>query len=575
MLVLLLLGVGLTSPLRAESVLYGVGGDFKGFDPVDAGDVESAEQISRVFEGLLEYDYLVRPYRVVPRLAEALPEVAADNLTYTFRLKKGVRFSDDACFPGGKGREVTAEDFIFSLKRILDPKLQSQGSWILENHLLGVAEWQKNGKFDAPLPGLVATDRHTLQIKLSKPYPQLLWVLTMQYAFVLPREAVEFYQKDFRSHPVGTGPFRLKSWRRRYRIEYERNPSFSGQNYPSEGAPGDKEAGLLEDAGKALPLVDRIIEYDVKEFYTLWQMFLGGHIFAGGLNKDHFEKAITPQLDLSDDLKQRGIRLYKTPEMSTYYIGFNMQDPVVGASPDPVVNEKRKKLRQGFACALDMARYCKFLTNGRSIPANSPIPPGVPGYTDAPYPYRYDRERAKQLLAEAGYPGGKDAKGNPLRLTMITAGAGSADARQAAEFYMDQLRQVGIELVVQALSFPEYLRREYEGNFQLAIAGWIIDYPDAENFLKLFYGPNKIPGVNVTSYQNPEFDKLYDQIAVMPDSPERTALYQKMAAMTMEDCPWALLTYPLTYGLYQPWFQNYKPHAFPYANMKYYKVLPH
>jgi oligopeptide transport system substrate-binding protein len=548
-------------------ILYGAGGDFKGFDPVDAGDVESAEQLSRVYEGLLEYDYLVRPYRVIPRLAAALPDVSPDNLTYTFRLKSGVRFSDDPCFPGGKGRAVTAEDFVYSLKRVLDPKLESQGSWILENHLLGAPEWQKAGKFDTPLPGLVAVDRHTLQIKLAKPYPQLLWVLAMQYAFVIPREAVEFYGDDFRSHPVGTGPFRLKSWRRRYRIEYERNPTFSGQTYPSEGAPGDKEAGLLDDAGRPLPLVDGIVEYYVSEYYTLWQMFLGGHIFAGGLNKDYFEKAISPELGLTDDLKKRGIRLYKTPEMTTTYIAFNMNDPVVGG--------QNRKLRQAFACAIDVPKYCKVITNDRYIPANSPIPPGVPGYTDAPYLYRYDPARAKQLLAEAGYPGGKDAKGEPLRLTMITGGAGSTDARQAAEFYIDQLRAVGIELVVQPLSFAEYLRREHEGNFQLAIAGWVIDYPDAENFLKLFYGPNKAPGVNISSYQNAEFDRLYDQVAVMADSPARTALYEQMAGLVMEDCPWALLTYPLTYGLYQPWFQNYKPHAFHYPNMKFYKVLPH
>jgi ABC-type transport system substrate-binding protein len=561
--------------LLAESVIYGIGGDFKGFDPVDAGDVESAEQISRVYEGLLEYDYLVRPYRVIPRLAAALPAISADNLTYTFRLKPGVRFSDDPCFPGGKGREVTAADFVYSLKRVLDPKLQSQGSWILENHLLGVEAWQKAGQFDAPLPGLVATDKHTLEIKLAKPYPQLLWVLTMQYAFVLPREAIEYYKQDFRSHPVGTGPYRLKSWRRRYRIEYERNPTFSGQNYPSEGEPGDKAAGLLEDAGQPLPVTDRIVEYYVSEYYTLWQMFLGGHIFAGGLNKDYFEKAINPQLDLSDDLKQRGIRLYKTPEMSTYYIAFNMNDPVVGVSADPAVNAKRKKLRQAFACAINVPKYCEVITNNRSIPANSPIPPGIPGYVKGDYAYRYDLARAKQLLAEAGYPGGKDAKGNPLRLTMITGGAGSTDARQAAEFYVDQLHAAGIELVVQPLSFSEYLRRGHDGNFQLAIAGWVIDYPDAENFLKLFYGPNKAPGVNIASYQNAEFDQLYDKVSVMQDSPERTALYEKMAGLVLEDCPWALLTYPLTYGLYQPWFQNYKPHAFPYPNMKYYKVLPH
>lgn len=554
-------------PVRDTRTAFGVGGDFKGFDPVDCGDVESADQVSRIYEGLLEYAYLERPYRAVPRLAEALPEVSADGLCYTFRLRKGVRFADDTCFPGGKGREVTADDFVFSFKRILLPKNESQGDWIFANHVLGAPDWAKKGDMNARLPGFVAVDRHTLQIKLAKPYPQLLWVLTMPYSFVVPREAVEKYGDKFREHPVGTGPFRLKSWRRRYRIEYERNPAFSGQTYPDKGEPGDREAGLLDDAGKALPLIDRLVEYDISEYYTFWQMFLRGQVCAAGLSKDYFEKAINPQLDLSDDLKRRGIRLFKTPEPSAYYIGFNMKDPVIGGA--------NRKLRQAFACAIDVPKMCEVIYNNRYTPANSPIPPGVAGHTDKPYSYRYDLGRARQLLAEAGYPDGKDDKGRPLRLTMIMPGAGSTDARQQAEFYTDHLRAIGVELVVQQLSFAEYLRREHDGLTQVFWAGWVIDYPDAQNFLQLFYSPNKCPGVNATNYENPSFDKLYEKITVMQDSPERTALYEQMAEMVMEDCPWAMLTYPLTYGLYQPWFQNYKPHAFRYANWKYYKVLPH
>jgi len=550
-----------------ETTYYGVGGDFRGFDPVDCGDIESASHVCRVYEGLLEYAYLERPYKVVPRLAEKMPEVSADGLTYTFRLRQGVRFMDDPCFPGGKGREVSAEDFVYSFKRLLDPKLESQGDWIFIHHVLGAQEWVKKADFNAPLPGFVALDRSRLQIRLARPYPQLLWVLTMPYAFVVPREAVEYYGPRFREHPVGTGPFRLKSWRRRYRIEYERNPTFNGQCYPDTGEPGDREAGLLDDAGRPVPLLQRIVEYDVEEYYTLWQMFLAGKIASAGLNKDYFQKAITPQLELSEDLKRRGIRLYKIPEPTIWYIGFNMNDPVVGGT--------NRALRQAVACAINVPKLCEVIYNNRYTPANSPIPPSIAGHTEKPYPYAYDPDRARRLLAEAGYPGGRDKNGRPLRLTMIMPGAGSTDARQMAEFYVDHLRAVGVELVVQQLSFSEYLRREHDGYFQLVYAGWIGDYPDAENFLKLFYGPNKCPGVNVTNYQNPEFDKLYEQIAVMPDSPERTALYKRMVDIVLEDAPWALLTYPLTYGLYQPWFQNYKRHPFSYANWKFYKVLPH
>jgi ABC-type transport system substrate-binding protein len=554
-------------PENNAGTLYLIGGDFKGFDPIDSGDTETAEEICRVYEGLMEYSYLDRPFKAIPRLAEAMPEISADGLMYTFHLKHGVRFSDDKCFPNGKGREVTANDFIYSFKRLLHPKNQSDGDWIFIQHVLGAKSWAAKGDFAAPIPGFVAPDNYTLQIKLAKPYPQLLWVLTMSYAFVVPREAVECYGDDFRGHPVGTGPFRLVSWRRRYRTEYERNPAFSGQTYPSSGAPGDREAGLLADAGKPLPILDRIVLYDTYEFYTLWQMFLAGQIAVGGLSKDYFEKAITPQLGLSDDLKRRGIRLYKTPEASTWFIGFNMKDAVVGGA--------NKKLRQAFACAIDAPKMCEVIYNNRYTPANSPVPPGIAGHTDKPYAYSFNLARAKKLIAEAGYPGGRDKKGNPLRLTMIIPGAGSTEVRQLGDFLVDQLSAIGVELVPQILSFNEYLRREHDGYYQLVYAGWIGDYPDAENFLKLFYSPNKCPGVNVTNYENPAFDQLYERITVMPDSPERTALYEQMAEMAMEDCPWALLTYPLTYGLYQPWFQNYKRNTFSYASSKYFKVLPH
>jgi oligopeptide transport system substrate-binding protein len=304
-------------------------------------------------------------------------------------------------------------------------------------------------------------------------------------------------------------------------------------------------------------------------------MFLGGQIFSSGINKDYFEKVITPQMGLSDALKKKGIRLYKVPELATDYIGFNMTDPIVGQSTNLLVNAQHRKLRQAIATALDIEKYIEVITNGRYLAGNSPIPPGVPGHTDTPYPYKFNLARARQLLMEAGYPDGHDAQGKPLRLTMIMPGAGSTDVRQEADFFADQWHALGIDFTVQQLTFAEYLRREHDGETQVFWAGWVIDYPDAQNFLQLFYGPNKSPGVNGTNYINPEFDHLYERILSMPDSPERTVLYEKMADMVNEDCAWALIGYRLDYFLFQPWFQNYKPHAFPYANAKFFKVLPH
>ena len=261
--------------------------------------------------------------------------------------------------------------------------------------------------------------------------------------------------------------------------------------------------------------------------------------------------------------------------MDLWYIAFNMKDPAIGDSTDPAVAAKHRKLRQAFASAIDVPTYCMVIHNNRDTPANTILPPGVAGYTTKPYAYQFDRQRAKKLIAEAGYPNGKDATGHPLRLTMISAGAGSTDARQQAEFFAEQLRAIGVDLVVQQLSFAEYLRREHDGEAQIVYAGWIIDYPDGQNFMQLLYGPNKAPGVNFCNYQNPEFDRLYEKVLTMQDCPERSALYAQMSDIAIADCPWALMTYSLSYGLFQPWFQNYKPHAFPYSNAKFYKALPH
>lgn len=552
----------------------------RGFDPITAGDVPTAAAIYKIYEGLLEYEYLVRPYKVRPLLAESLPEVSSDGLTYTFKIKRGVRFHDNPCFPGGKGRELTAEDFVYSWKRLADVRNKSTGYWVFEGRIVGLDEFHKKSiaqrvSYDEPVEGIQALDRDTLQVKLTEPYPQLLWILTMDYTFAVPREAVEHYGEEFLNNPAGTGPFLVRSWRRSYRIEFVRNPNYHGDTYPAEGEPGDREAGLLDDAGKSLPLLDSVVQYVISDDSTEWLMFLAGKLAASGVARSNFDAVITGQKELTSELKARGIRLDKSPLMDTTYIGFNMEDSVVGASRDPSENERHKKLRQALSCAIDIEKYCKFY-NDRLIPAKGPIPPKVAGHdADGPLPYPFDMARAKRLLVEAGYPEGRDPKtGRRLQLTMETGSAADPEVRQANELIASFLGAVGVELKVSPNNWPEYLKKLERRQVQLYQLIWRIDYPDAENFLMLFYSKNGSPGPNHAVYNNPAFDRLYDKIRTMQDSPERTVIYRQMAMMVVEDAPWIFMTHPLSYGLYQPWLKNFKSHDFPYPNVKFYKVDP-
>jgi ABC-type transport system substrate-binding protein len=602
-----------------EMVLFTGGAAFKGFDPVTAGDVATANHVSNVYEGLLEYHYLKRPYTVVPVLCEEVPTVenggvSADGLTYTFKIKRGVYFHDDPCFPDGKGREINAHDFVYSFKRNLDAALDLQGDWVYKDHVLGAQQFMDlAARYHDPLdpsrkklyavnvPGFQALDDRTFQIKLSQPYPQLLWVLTMPYGFVVPHEAVEYYDGAkhageraprplFRNRPVGTGPWILKEWRFGYKVEYVRNPKYKHMTYPTEGEEiveevrqpdgtvtkqirkVDLEAGLLKDAGRALPICDRMIAYDIREPAAAWRLFLTGDLASSGISRDYFDKVVTTNLDLTPDLQARGIRLFKRAQMFTLYTGINFNDPVMGRGETPEQSEKNKKLRQAVACALDQERLIKVLVNGRAIPATGPVPPGVPGHLKPPYAFAYNPERAKQLLAEAGYPDGKGPDGKRLRLTLENGSAGSTDARQSAELHKEMLAAIGIDLEVRSWSWTEFLRRAKSGSVQMFQLGWVIDYPDAQNFLQLFYGPNKSPGPNSTNYQNDEFDKLYQQIISMPDSPERTEIYERMSRIVVDDVAWIMGNYPLVFGLVQGWYENYKPHDFGGPNAKFIRI---
>jgi ABC-type transport system substrate-binding protein len=575
-----------TPPKPGEVVYYGETDRIRGLDPCRAGDVASALAASRMYEGLYEYAYLARPYRLQPALAEGMPVISDDGLVYTIRIRRGIYFADDPCFTNsaGKGRELTAGDFIFAIKRNADVKSESTGYWAFNERIEGLDAFREASlkasptsvNYDIPVAGLQAPDPYTLKITLTRPYPQFVWILAMHYAFAVPREAVEYYDGKggrgwFHSHPVGTGPYILSQWIRNYRIEFVRNPKWAEtgrvERYPGEGAPGDAEKGLLASAGKPVPFIDRIVQYVIGDASTQWLMFLTGQVEQSGVSRDNWDAVIGADRGLTPELAAKGVRLHTAASMTTYYMGFNMEDPVVGPN---------RKLRQAMCCAFDAEAWSRYY-NLRMLPANGPIPPGIAGArTDADAnPYAYNLEKAKRLLEEAGYPGGIDPKtGRRLTLSLEQGSANDSDARASVELFASFMERIGIRIEASYNNWPTFLDKLDRRQCQMFRLAWVSDYPDAENFLQLFYGPNSSPGPNHSNYSNPEFDTLYERVRVMPDTPERTALYARMADIAIEDSPWLCLSYPLSFGLQHGWVKNYKPHDFPYGMLKYYDLDP-
>ncbi len=514
-----------------SKVLYtSINAEVKGLDPIYANDTYSNRLTSLVFEGLLEYHYLKRPYTLVPNLAESLPEVSADGLTYTFKIKKGVLFHDDAAFPNGKGRELVAEDFVYSIKRLADPKLQGLGWWILQDRLKGLDEWrEKNSKLDKVdysevVEGLQALDSHTLQFKLKAAFPQFLYSLAMGFTFAVPKEAVEKYGQEFINHPVGTGPFVLPVFQRTNTLVFTKNKNYREKFYPTEGASEEFASIAQANAGKKVPLLEKIVANVIVESQPRWLNFLKGKLDYIAIPKDNFEQAVTPENKLSDELVSKGMDLLIAQSLDVTYTAFNHDLKLF----------KNLKLRQAMMSAFNIHESNKLFYNNTALPAQSVVPPGLAGYIKG-YANPFsgpDIDNAKKLLAEAGYPNGKG-------LPEITYDCPSSSTnRQIAEHFSNQMSAIGIKIKIIQNSWPELQNKIVKRQVMLYGVAWLADYPDAENFFQLLYGPNKSPGANGSHFDHPEFNELFAKSRMLQDSPERTALYEQLYKLAAEQVPW-------------------------------------
>ena len=555
--------------IQGKLLSLGLGDNVKSLDPAIAYDTVSLTVMPMIMESLFQYKYTKMPLELEPLLAEGMPTVSKDKKTYTIKIKKGVMWQDDDAFPNGKGRELKASDFTYAWKRMLLPELQSPGTWIFESKIVGWDAYKKKllenrAKADEILQedveGMKAVDDYTLEFKLVAPYPQLVNVLAMGFGAPVAKEVIAKYgQQGINERAVGTGPFRLKDFRKDSRIILVKNPTFRGENYPTEGDEEAQKAGLMASAGKPLPFVDEVVYSIFKETQPRWLQFLKGNLDTSTLPKDSFDAAVSDG-ELKPAMKEKGIQLSKGEEAVIWYLNFNMKDKVVGG--------KNADLRRAIAMAIDRETEIRKFLNGRGVKATSIVPRVLQGHSGRVDTVGdYNLEKAKEYLAKAGYPGGKG-----LPTIKLDLRGSSTDARQRAEFYKNSLAAIGVNIEIVVNTFPAYLEKEKNGNLQFFVGGWSADYPDAENFMFLLYSKNISPGPNASNYVNKEFDALYEKLATMTPSPERTALIKKAEDIVFNEAVWSMLYYPIQYDLSHGWTKNYRPNALILNQDKYLDV---
>lgn len=551
-----------------DKTLYLNCGRIKTLDPALAADLASRNMVAAFYDTLLQYDYTARPYKLIPSMLKNMPELDKTKTVYTFTLRDDLYFSENKCFKAipKTNRKVTSADVIYSFLRIADGRLHSPVFWMFRGKIKGIDAFRDetsklppgdNSLYQKGVQGLEKVDEHTFKIHLTSPDPRFLYALAIPYASIISKQALDFYGESFAENPVGSGPFTLREWIRDYRLILDRNPGYRKEYFPQAQNPAERK--------KNLPLLDRVVCYIIKQEVSAWLLFLQGGLDLSAISKDNFDNVIGMGGKLTPALTKRGIKLLEIPEFQVRYIGFNFNDPLLANNPD---------LRKAISLAYNVDNI-KAHYNGQMIPAEGPIPPGVagndPGFKN-PYS-RYNLKRAREYMRSAGYPDGIDPKtGEALTLTYDQNGNSSAH-RQLAELMIKDMAKIGIKIEPLLNNKPRFFQKLRKGKFQLFRLSWIGDYPDAENFLQLFYSKNA-GSCNRAFYQDAKFDRMFEAIIPMPDSPERTRKYVEMVKYLGTQCPWIFESFAVSYQLNHAWLENFVPHDFAFSCWKYLSVDP-
>jgi peptide/nickel transport system substrate-binding protein len=550
------------------------------FDPQFSADAATDSIIDHIFDAMLDYDYLARPVKLVPRILDAMPTVEDSGATYVFRLQPGIFFTPDPAFKG-KRRELTANDEAYTLRRLLDPVVKSPWLWLIEGKIVGAdavrASALKSGKFDYDLPiaGLEVLDRYTLRIRLTQPDLRFLYVFAVPNTGAVAREVVEAYGSDLGAHPVGTGPYMLGTYRRSSKIELVANPGFRETTYvPAGPVPAESAPIAAALKGKRLPLVGRIQINVIEEGQAAWLAFINGELDLLERLPPNFVDEALVDGKLRPDIAAKGIRHEALLRPNTRWTYFNMEDPIVGG-----YTPERIALRRAIGMGFDMDEFIRVILKGRGIPAMSPVPPDIAGFDPAlrTEAQLYDPAAARSLLDRFGY---KDRDGDGYRetpegkaLVLERWSPPTSFSRQEDEQWKKNMDAIGLRIVFKKDGLQEMRKMARQGKLPMRTDGWNADYPDAENFMQVLYGPN-VGQENHARFSLPAFDKLYDAAHRLPDSPERTKLFDQMTALVVAYAPWRLMEHRIEDQLSQGWVLNFKPHPVRSAVWRYVDIDP-
>ncbi len=632
----------------------------KHLDPIRAYSSNEYVFLAQIYEPVVQYHYLKRPYQLTPLAGTTVPQAyyldkngqpLADDADFTqiaysvydIEIQPGIRYQPHPAFAKDAQdqyryhkltstqleniyslsdfshtgtRELVAADYVYQIKRLAHPRLHSPIYGVMTDYILGLQEFsatlknayqqlqkerqQDNVYLDLhayDLPGVEVLDRYRYRITIKGKYPQFVYWLAMPFFAPMPAEAELFYSQPglidrnitLNWYPVGTGAYMLTENNPNLRMVLQRNPNFHGEKYPADGDKGDRQAGLLQDAGKPLPFIEKVVYNLEKETIPYWNKFLQGYYDTAGISSDSFDQAIRftgeGEATLTDEMRNKGIELSTAVTTSISYIGFNMQDKLVGGA-----SERARKLRQAIAIAVDIEEYISIFANGRGIAAQSPIPPGIFGYVEGEAginsyvyewkdgkPVRKSIDAAKRLMAEAGYPNGRDEKtGKPLLLYFDTAMPGP-DAKSYLNWLRKQFQKLNIQLVIRNTDYNRFQEKMLKGTSQIYRWGWNADYPDPENFMFLLYGPNRkvgLNGENASNYDNPDFNRLFEKMKAMENGVERLALIDSMLEVVRRDAPWLFGYHPKGFSLYHTWYHNVKPNLMANNTLKYKRIDP-